>query len=208
VDLDEKVTLSEWRPGWAEDFEILAEKLRGALGGLALRIDHIGSTSVPGLLAKDVIDIQVIVGDLDRDSMTSAMGTIRFEHKSRERILAGHIPAGWTGDPNRWAKLVFGPPRDARDSNVHIRVAGAPNERYALLFRDFLRADAPARLAWSRFKAELAESTNTLAAYGAVKDPATDLLLALAEGWAESFGWSVPEHRALGARPLSPFTCP
>jgi hypothetical protein len=64
----------------------------------------------------------------------------------------------------------------------------------ALLFRNFLRADAPARLAWSRFKIRLAEKTDTLAACGAVKDPATDLLLALAERWAEDSGWTVPER--------------
>lgn len=195
MDLDEKVTLSEWRSEWAEDFEVLAEELSGALGGLALRIDHIGSTSVPGLPAKDVIDVQVIVGNLDCESITRAMGTIRFEHKNQEWNLRDHLPAGWTGDPDQWAKLVFGPPRDARVSNVHVRVSRAPNERYALLFRDFLRADDSARLAWARFKTQLAENTNTLAGYGAVKDPATDLLLALAEAWAEDFGWSVPEHR-------------
>jgi GrpB-like predicted nucleotidyltransferase (UPF0157 family) len=194
VDLDEKVALSQWRSEWAEDFEVLAAKLRGALGDLALRIDHIGSTSVPGLPAKDVIDVQVIVGDLDCYSITRAMATLRFEHKNQEWNLRDHVPVGWTGDPDRWAKLVFGPPPDARDSNVHVRVAGAPNERYALLFRDFLRADAPARLAWSRFKIQLAEKTDTLAAYGTVKDPASDLLLALAEGWAEDVGWSVLEH--------------
>jgi GrpB-like predicted nucleotidyltransferase (UPF0157 family) len=194
VDLYEKVTLSEWRSEWDGEFRILANKLGDGLGDLALRIDHIGSTSVPGLPAKDVIDVQVIVGDLDCDPITRAMETLSFEHKNQEWNLRDHVPAGWTGDPARWAKLVFGPPPDARDSNVHVRVAGAPNERYALLFRDFLRADAPARLAWSRFKSQLAEHTDTLAGYGAVKDPATDLLLAFAEGWAQDFGWTVPDH--------------
>jgi dephospho-CoA kinase len=195
VDLDEKVTLSEWRPQWSRDFGVLAEELTVALGGLALRIDHIGSTSVPGLPAKDVIDVQVIVGDLDRDSIIGAMGTIQFECSDREWNYRDHIPAGWIGDPGRWSKLVFAPPPGARASNVHVRVAGAPNERYALLFRDFLRADDPARVAWARFKTQLAENTSNVAEYGMVKDPATDLLLALAERWAEEVGWTVPEHR-------------
>jgi dephospho-CoA kinase len=79
-------------------------------------------------------------------------------------------------------------------SNVHVRMAGSPNERYALLFRDFLRADEAAREAWSRFKSALAQAAPTLSEYGAVKDPATDVLLALAEEWAEDTLWSVPDH--------------
>jgi dephospho-CoA kinase len=193
VDLGEKVTLSEWRPEWTTDFGVLAKDLKCVLGDLALRIDHIGSTSVPGLLAKDVIDVQVVVRELDRGSIMRPMETIRFERKDEEWNLRDHIPVGWIGDPDRWSKMVFAPPPDARACNVHVRVAGTPNERYALLFRDFLRADTPARLAWGRFKGELAQNTNTLAGYGAVKAPATDLLLAQAEVWAEEVGWTVPE---------------
>jgi GrpB-like predicted nucleotidyltransferase (UPF0157 family) len=77
--LEDKVTLCEWRSEWATDFVVLAEKLRSALGNLALSIDHIGSTSVPGLCSKDVVDIQVIVEDLDHESVVGAMGTIGFE---------------------------------------------------------------------------------------------------------------------------------
>jgi GrpB-like predicted nucleotidyltransferase (UPF0157 family) len=87
---------------------------------------------------------------------------------------------------------VFATPPGTRIGNVHIRVSGAPNERYALLFRDFLWADLAAREAWGRFKRELAATTQTLADYGAVKDPATDVLIALAEQWAVDTSWKVP----------------
>jgi GrpB-like predicted nucleotidyltransferase (UPF0157 family) len=194
VDLGEKVTLSEWRPEWPAEFEVLAQELNRAQGVVVLRIDHIGSTSVPGLNAKDVIDVQVIVPVLDRDSILRAMQTLGFESRDNEWNLRDHVPAGWTGDPDRWSKLVFAPAPDARACNVHVRVAGAPNERYALLFRDFLRSNSSARVAWGRFKSELAEQTNTLAGYGAVKDPATDVLLAHAEAWAAEVGWTVPEQ--------------
>jgi GrpB-like predicted nucleotidyltransferase (UPF0157 family) len=194
VDPGEKVTLSKWRAEWSTEFEVVARKLKGALGSVALRIDHIGSTSVPGLSAKDVIDVQVIVRALDRESIVRAMATVGFEPRDNEWNLRDHLPAGWTDDPDRWSKLVFASPPDVRTCNVHVRVAGSPNERYALLFRDFLRADAPARIAWGRFKSELAAQTNTLAGYGAVKDPATDVLLAHADVWAARVGWAVPEH--------------
>jgi GrpB-like predicted nucleotidyltransferase (UPF0157 family) len=67
MDLDRRVVLSDWRPEWAADFGELADSLGAALDGIAIRIDHIGSTSVPGLRAKDVIDIQVVVAELDSD---------------------------------------------------------------------------------------------------------------------------------------------
>ena len=58
------VTLVPYRPQWVEEFELMGRQIRGLVGGAALRIDHIGSTAIPGLAAKDVIDIQVTVVDL------------------------------------------------------------------------------------------------------------------------------------------------
>ncbi len=194
MDLDDKVVLTDWRPEWAAEFEVLADKLRAALGPVAMRIDHIGSTSVPGLIAKDVIDLQVIVARLDRDPIVEALTEAQFVHKYAGWNLQDHIPAGWVGEAEEWAKLVFATPPGFRLGNVHIRVRGSPNERYALLFRDFLRADPAAREAWGRFKTELAAATQTLADYGTVKDPATDVLIALAERWAVDTRWTVPRH--------------
>jgi len=193
MDLGDKVVISEWRPEWAVEFEALADRLNAALGPMALRIDHIGSTSVPGLVAKDVIDMQVIVATLDRGTILENLTAAQFVPKDAEWNLHDHIPAGWVGDAEEWAKLVCAMPPGLRPGNVHIRVSGSPNERYALLFRDFLRADPAAREAWGRFKTELASTTQTLSDYGAVKDPATDVLMALAECWAVDTLWTVPE---------------
>jgi dephospho-CoA kinase len=64
-------------------------------------------------------------------------------------------------------------------------VEGRANERYALLFRDYLRANDGARQAWAEFKRRLASHFATdLATYGQLKDPATDLLIVAAEQWA------------------------
>ena len=60
------IALSPYQPAWPSEFSGLAGRLRRHLGPLALRIDHIGSTSVPGLAAKDIIDIQVTVEALAR----------------------------------------------------------------------------------------------------------------------------------------------
>jgi len=190
MDPDERVVLSEWRPEWATEFEELATVLGVALDGIALRIDHIGSTSVPGIRAKDVIDVQVVVADLASDQLIRALERAGFEQRTASWNLRDHVPAGWVGNPEEWAKLVFAPPATSRPGNVHIRRRGSPNERYALLFRDFLRADDSARDAWSRFKTQLAMTARDLSDYGAVKDPATDVLLALAERWATDTTWT------------------
>jgi dephospho-CoA kinase len=193
MELADKVILTEWRPDWVADSALLADALSAALGPIALRIDHIGSTSVPGLAAKDVIDMQVIVANLDRDAIIETFTSAKFVQKYEEWNLHDHIPAGWVGDVEQWAKLVFATPPGFRLGNVHVRVSGSPNERYALLFRDFLTADPGAREAWGRFKRELAATTQTLADYGSVKDPATDVLMALAERWAADTSWTVPK---------------
>jgi GrpB-like predicted nucleotidyltransferase (UPF0157 family) len=192
MDLADKVVLTEWRNDWEADAAHLADKLSSALGRIALRVDHIGSTSVPGLVAKNIVDVQVIVENLDRGPIIEALTAAGFVHKYAQWNLHDHIPAGWVGNSERWAKLVFATPPGFTVGNVHIRVSGSPNERYALLFRDFLRADPAVREAWARFKKELAASTETLADYGTVKDPATDVLMALAERWAQDTSWRVP----------------
>ena len=192
MDLDERVVLRDWHPEWVTDFDELADSLSAALDGIAIRIDHIGSTSVPGLQAKDVIDVQVIVAELESDRIIQALELVGFGQRTAAWNLRDHVPAGWVGNPEEWSKLVFAPPSTSRPSNVHVRRCGSPNERYALLFRDFLRADDGARDAWGRFKTQLAMATKSLSDYGAVKDPATDVLLALGERWATDSSWTVP----------------
>jgi len=145
MDLDRRVVLSDWRPEWVADFDELADSLSAALDGIAIRIDHTGSTSVPGLRAKDVIDVQVVVAELDSDRIIQAFELVGFEQRTAPWNLRDHVPADWVGNPEEWSKLVFAPPETSRPSNVHVRRCGSPNERYALLFRDFLRADNGAR---------------------------------------------------------------
>jgi dephospho-CoA kinase len=79
--------------------------------------------------------------------------------------------------------------RGAPPSNVHVRVRGRANQRYALLFRDYLRADERAREAWGEFKRRLARHVSDLPAPGQIKDPATDVLVRAADSWADHVGW-------------------
>ncbi|MGA8113144.1 MAG: GrpB family protein [Actinocatenispora sp.] len=182
---DERVQVSviDHRPGWAAEFGALADVLRGALGEGIVGVDHVGSTSVPGLPAKDCIDIQVRVPVLDEPRITALFGAIGFRCR----------PEPWnrteTSAGREYRKLVFAPPVGARSCNVHVRESGGGNARYALLFRDFLRADDDARRAWGAFKQRLARSVPDLMDYGQIKAPATDILMAAAERWARDTGW-------------------
>ncbi|MGW6399187.1 GrpB family protein [Streptomyces sp. NPDC055134] len=98
----------------------------------------------------------------------------------------------------RCRKLVVAPPVGARPCNVHLRESTGPNARYALLFRDYLRADEPAWRAWrawGAFKQRLAASVPDLFDYGQIKATASEILMAAAERWATDTTWTVPPSR-------------
>ena len=101
-----------------------------------------------------------------------------------------HVPAGDDSDPGLWGKRMWAR-RDHRrgDVNLHVRVVGSPNERLALLFRDYLRAHPPAVAAYGAFKLKLAAEVGDLEPYTDIKDPVVDLVIAAAEQWAEDTGW-------------------
>jgi GrpB-like predicted nucleotidyltransferase (UPF0157 family) len=174
---------------WPAEFAEIGARLRGALGPLALSINHIGSTSVPGLDAKDVIDLQISVVALDLEVLKPAIEAAGY--RLREGLWRDHRPAGYDPDPELWAKLMAAAPEGDRRTHIHIRVRGRPNERYALLFRDFLRATPSAAASYALIKRELAaRHADDVDAYYAVKDPVCDLIMAAAEPWALANGWT------------------
>jgi GrpB-like predicted nucleotidyltransferase (UPF0157 family) len=168
---------------WAQEFRRLGLPLRAALGDLAVRIDHIGSTSVPGLAAKDIIDIQVTVAALDASVLAPALAPLGYTLV--EGITGDHLPPGWEGLPEEWSKLYFHAPTGQRPTHLHVRQAGWANQRYALLFRDYLRADPSVMGAYEQIKEALARlHPDDVEAYYAVKDPVCDIIMAAAERWA------------------------
>jgi GrpB-like predicted nucleotidyltransferase (UPF0157 family) len=181
------ITILPHRPEWRAEFEALGAAIREALGELALRIDHIGSTSVPGLAAKDILDVQVTVAALD-DPVAVALdraGYRRLEHIDRD-----HTPPGASEDEEEWRKWLFKPARGQRPTNVHVRLAGRANQRYPILFRDYLRAHAPAAHAYAQVKLALSRyHPDDLDAYYDIKDPVCDIIMAGAEAWAARVGW-------------------
>ena len=163
-------------PSWPRRFEGWRDRLAAALGPVARRIEHVGSTAVPGLLAKPVIDIQVTVDDVEAEaSFMPAIEGLGVALRSRE---TGH--------------RYFRPAGDApRDVQIHVYEPGSAGERAHLLFRDYLRANAPAAAAYADAKRAAADAyRDDRIAYNEAKSGVILDLLTEAEAWARRTGWT------------------
>lgn len=175
-------------PNWPREFAAIAADVRRALGRLALRIDHIGSTAVPGLAAKDVIDVQVSVAALDPEgALVKPLLGVGFV--LRQGIVADHRPPGHNGPAADWAKRLLSEVPGRRPVNLHLRVDSRPNQRYPVLFRDYLRSHEAAAAAYAAVKRQLAGLSLETGVYADVKDPVCDLIMVAAEEWAAGTGW-------------------
>jgi GrpB-like predicted nucleotidyltransferase (UPF0157 family) len=141
---DGPVHLAEYDPSWPERFDREAERITTALGERALRVEHVGSTSVPGLAAKPTIDILLVVADsADEDAYLPAMEAAGYVLRIREPDLDEHRMF-----VDRIANV-----------QVHVLSEGCPEiERY-LTFRDRLRKNAADRALYERTKRDLAART-------------------------------------------------
>ncbi|GGL41467.1 dephospho-CoA kinase [Nocardia jinanensis] len=166
-------------PQWPAQAQRLIARLRLAAGAAAVRVDHIGSTSVPALPARDVLDLQITVADLaTADTIRDALAGAGFPaipehtHDSPKPALGDE-----SADPVRWEKRVHGSADPGRPAYVHVRAAGSPGQQFALAFRDWLRAEAGARAEYAEVKRGAAAAAaglaahEAMAAYPAVKEP-------------------------------------
>jgi GrpB-like predicted nucleotidyltransferase (UPF0157 family) len=138
----EPIEIHPYDPVWPTLFRELGGRLRSHLGRVALRIDHIGSTAVPGLAAKPILDIQISVAALDPIAAFQ-----RLLEASELRYVA---------DNPELTKRFFREQPGAWRTHVHVRRAGSFSEQFALLFRDFLRSHDTEADAYARRKVELA----------------------------------------------------
>jgi GrpB-like predicted nucleotidyltransferase (UPF0157 family) len=187
------IDIIPYQETWPSEFKGIGSALRKGLGSLALRIDHIGSTSVPWLAAKDVIDIQITVADLSQEvhQRMLALGYTRLDEISRD-----HRPAQTTHDETQWEKWYFKPPPAQRPTHVHMRVIGRANQRYPLLFRDYLRTHLATAQSYAELKRRLAHNLADPETYPDAKDPAVDLIYLAAEEWAAAVHWEPGESDA------------
>ena len=177
-----------YQGSWPRQAAALAAELRERLGPLAERVEHIGSTSIPGMAAKDILDMQVSVADLDVAvaAFAAPLAALGFESLPYGH---DHVPAGRTDDPEQWIKRFWRRRGPRGDVNLHVRRTGSPNERLALLFRDWFRAHPDAVPGYAKFKSELATDVGDIERYTDIKDCVVDVLIAVADEWAAAAGW-------------------
>lgn len=122
-----KVIVTPYDPRWPADFEVIRWELADVLGGLALRIEHVGSTSVPGLSAKPIIDLDVVIESYEVFPQT-------VDALSR----AGYIHEGDLGIPEREAFCYKGKPHLLRH-HLYVCPASSRELHRHITFRDYLR---------------------------------------------------------------------
>jgi GrpB-like predicted nucleotidyltransferase (UPF0157 family) len=137
-----EIVVVDYDPGWPQRFELQQQKILVALGERALSVDHIGSTSVPGLAAKPIIDICLAVSDSsDEESYLAPLEAAGYELRVREPDFHEH----------RMVRT------HAHDVHVHIFTQGSGEIDRYLTFRDWLRHHDADRELYASTKRELAE---------------------------------------------------
>jgi GrpB-like predicted nucleotidyltransferase (UPF0157 family) len=142
--LDSPIALSPYEPAWPQHYAALARDIRAALGAKVLTLEHVGSTSVPGLSAKPVIDIILAVADSgDEPSYVPALEALGYVLKIREPDWFNH-------------RLLKTPDAGV---NLHVFTQGCDEIARMLAFRDWLRTHDDDRVLYERTKQELAQRT-------------------------------------------------
>lgn len=177
------IELVDYNPAWPRLYERWRERLAMTLRTVWVRIEHVGSTAVPGLAAKPVIDIQVSVADLRREERyVPQLETMGVQLRSRDQLHRYFRP----------------PAGQFREAHVHVCDAGKMWEREHLLFRDYLRAHPATRDAYADAKRAAAyiwrddRWAYTEAKTGIVLD-----ILEAAEQWAHDGKWSLPPRSGM-----------
>jgi len=164
-----EVRLAPSDPAWQAAYEQVALKLRAALSELAIAVEHVGSTAVPGLPAKPILDVAVgLRQGADRDTVVEALQSLGFIYRGAVEENEGlNLMFGWEDTPRH------------RVVNLHVVTHDGRRWREWLVFRDRLRADGRTRDAYATLKADLARKfPNDRKAYIAGKDAFVERILA------------------------------
>jgi dephospho-CoA kinase len=189
----ERATLHDPDPSWPAQAARLAARLRRTLGDTALAVEHIGSTAIPGMPAKDVVDLQVVVPELDAvdDDAVSALCEAGFPP----------LPGGWWDHAHHaqgeatWPKRLHGHADPGRVAHIHLRPASSPARRLALLFRDWVTSVPQAHADYRALKVDLTGRGISTSDYAEAKEPWFAQAFDRAEAWAAETGWCSPGHR-------------
>jgi GrpB-like predicted nucleotidyltransferase (UPF0157 family) len=161
---------------WPALFSKLGMALRQALGATALRIDHIGSTAVPGMPAKPIIDVQVSVASLEPvEPFRAPLASLGYVFRSENPELT---------------KRYFREKPGERRTHIHVRRAGSWSEQFALLFRDYMRAHPEDASRYGDVKCRLAQRCgDDRHGYTEAKAPYLWEIMAKADRWSQDTGW-------------------
>jgi GrpB-like predicted nucleotidyltransferase (UPF0157 family) len=172
----DRVIIVPYDPHWPELFSRLGAAMRSALGDVALRIDHIGSTAIPGLDAKPILDVQISVA--------------AFEPLDAYRLPLEHLGYVFRADnPDRTKRYFREAPGDRR-THIHVRRVGSWPEQFALLFRDYLRGHSEDAKPYAALKQALArQHGEDRQGYTNAKSPMIWEILKKADRWGQEIGW-------------------
>ncbi|MEE6167888.1 MULTISPECIES: dephospho-CoA kinase [unclassified Mycolicibacterium] len=172
-------------PTWPDQARRIIARLNTACGHRALRIDHIGSTAVPGMDAKDVIDIQITVAAIEvadeLDEPLLAAGYPRIASITHDNLHS----RPHSEDPTMWHKRFHASADPGRPTNVHVRVEGWHNQQFALLFRDWLAANPGVQPEYLEVKRAAMGAPD----YAEAKEPWFMDAYQRAWLWADTTGW-------------------
>jgi dephospho-CoA kinase len=183
-------TLVAYDGSWPWAAARLMGRITAALGERAVAVEHVGSTSVPGLAAKDVIDLQVAVrslADADAPDFVRALADKGFPRSEGNN---GDTVHAWAPDPSSWRKRFHGSSDPGRVAHVHVRQLGSPGWESALLFRDWLVANPREADDYAGLKRALAPTHDTAEDYSVAKEPWIASALERARVWARHTGWN------------------
>lgn len=172
---NDPIEVVEYDPRWPELFTEMRDRLASALGPTARRIEHVGSTAVPGLAAKPVVDIQVSVPEVALAS--TFVAPIEAQGFEERGIEVGH-------------HYFRPPPGIPRLYQVHVCSVGSNWERVHLLFRDYMRSHTEEAARYVALKLDVASRyTQDRIGYNDAKGPYITGVIAIAEEWAKETGW-------------------
>jgi len=161
---------------WPSLFAQQAADVRAVLGAIALRIDHIGSTAIPGLAAKPIVDVQISVAD--------------FDPLDAYRTPLKRLGYGFRADNPDLTKRYFREALGQRRTHIHVRRAGRFNEQFALLFRDFMRAHPETAADYASLKRQLAQQyPMDRQGYTEAKGPFIWRAMMVASDWSQRTAW-------------------
>jgi dephospho-CoA kinase len=173
--------LVPYNPAWRDDANRIIKRIQTACGSKALRVDHIGSTAVEGMDAKDVVDIQVTVESLDAaDELAEPLANAGYPRVEHITTDTPH-----TDDPALWRKRLHCAADPGRPTNVHIRVDSWPGQQFALLFTDWLNANPGVREDYLKAKRHALTEPH----YAEAKEPWFLDAYRRAWKWADATGW-------------------